>query len=76
LYPSRLREARLNSLWVLPQHRGLGLGGLLVDTFLDWACERGAPYAVVTAFSANPAAIRLYERQGFGSHTVTLRTPL
>jgi len=72
----RLREARLNSLWVLPEHRGLGLGGRLVDAFLDWARERGAPYAVVTAFAANPTAIALYERHGFGSHTVTLRTPL
>jgi GNAT superfamily N-acetyltransferase len=72
----RQREARLNSLWVLPAHRGLGLGGLLVDAFLDWARERGAPYAVVTAFAANPTAVRLYERHGFGDHTVTLRTPL
>jgi ribosomal protein S18 acetylase RimI-like enzyme len=72
----RLREARLNSLWVLPSHRGAGVGGLLVDAFLDWARERGAPYAVVTAFTANPAAIGLYERHGFGSHTVTLRAPL
>ena len=72
----RLREARLNSLWVLPQHRGLGVGGLLVDAFLDWARERGAPYAVVTAFEANPAAVRLYARHGFGSHTVTLRATL
>ncbi len=72
----RLREARLNSLWVLPDHRGAGVGGLLVDAFLDWARERGAPYAVVTAFAANPGAVHLYERHGFGSHTVTLRTPL
>ena len=54
---------------MLPQHRRRGLGGLLVDGFLDWARERGAPYAVVTAFTANPAAIRLYERHGFGLHT-------
>ena len=72
----RQREARLNSLWVLPDHRGLGLGGRLVEAFLGWARERGAPYAVVTAFAANPTAIALYERHGFGSHTVTLRTPL
>jgi GNAT superfamily N-acetyltransferase len=72
----RQREARLNSLWVLPEHRGGGVGGLLVDAFLDWARERGAPYAVVTAFAANPTAIRLYEKHGFGSHTVTLRAPL
>ncbi len=72
----RLREARLNSLWVLPDHRGAGVGGRLVDAFVDWARERGAPYAVVTAFTANPSAIQLYERHGFGSHTVTLRRPL
>jgi GNAT superfamily N-acetyltransferase len=69
----RQREARLNSLWVLPAHRGAGVGGLLVEAFLDWAREKGAPYAVVTAFTANPTAIRLYEKHGFGDHTVTLR---
>ena len=72
----RLREARLNSLWVLPDHRGSGVGGLLVGSFLDWARDCGAPYAVVTAFAANTGAQRFYERQGFGSHTVTLRMPL
>jgi len=72
----RQREARLNSLWVLPDHRGFGVGGLLVEAFLAWARERGAPYAVVTAFAANPTAIKVYERHGFGPHTVTLRAPL
>ena len=72
----RQREARLNSLWVLPEHRGRRLGGLLVEEFLAWARDRGAPYAIVTAFAANPTAIALYERHGFGSHTVTLRTTL
>jgi ribosomal protein S18 acetylase RimI-like enzyme len=31
---------------------------------------------VVTAFTANPTAIGLYEKHGFGDHTVTLRTRL
>ena len=72
----RLREARLNSLWVLPPHRGAGVGGLLIEAFFAWAREKGAPYAVVTAFTANPTAIAVYERHGFGSHTVTLRATL
>jgi GNAT superfamily N-acetyltransferase len=72
----RQREARLNSLWVLPEHRGAGVGGRLVEAFLDWARERGATYAAVTAFAANPTAIQLYEKHGFGSHTVTLRATL
>jgi GNAT superfamily N-acetyltransferase len=72
----RQREARLNSLWVLPEHRGAGVGGLLVEAFLDWARDRGAKYAVVTAFAANATAIRLYEGRGFRPHTVTLRADL
>ncbi|HRD60700.1 MAG TPA: GNAT family N-acetyltransferase [Nocardioides sp.] len=66
----------MNSLWVLPAHRSAGVGALLVDEFLAWARERGAPHAVVTAFAANESAQRFYERQGFASHTVTLRTRL
>ena len=72
----RLREARLNSLWVLPAHRGRGVGGLLVEEFVAWARDCGAPYAVVTAFAANGSAQGLYERHGFGEHTVTLRRAL
>lgn len=72
----RLREARLNSLWVLPEHRGAGVGAVLVEGFLAWAREVGAPYAVVTAYAENPTAIRLYGRHGFEDHTVTLRTRL
>jgi GNAT superfamily N-acetyltransferase len=72
----RLREARLNSLWVMPDHRGAGVGVPLVDAFLDWARERGAPYAIVTAYAANTGAQRFYERRGFSPHTVTLRTSL
>jgi len=72
----RLREARLNSLWVSPEHRSSGVGALLVEEFRSWARERGAPYAVVTAFAANEAAQRFYARQGFAPHTVTLRAQL
>ena len=72
----RLREARLNSLWVPPEHRSSGLGALLVDEFMAWARERGAPYAAVTAFAANEAAQRFYARRGFEPHSVTLRTSL
>jgi GNAT superfamily N-acetyltransferase len=72
----RAREARLNSLWVRPQHRSSGVGALLVDEFFAWAREIGAPYAIVTAYAANTSAQRFYERQGFDPHAVTLRMGL
>ena len=71
-----VREARLNSLWVAPDHRSSGVGSLLVEEFRAWVREKGAPYAVVTAFSANPRAQAFYQREGFAPHTVTLRLEL
>jgi len=71
-----VREARLTSLWVDPDHRSSGVGSLLVDQFRAWVREKGAPYAVVTAFAANPRAQAFYQREGFAPHTVTLRLEL
>ena len=71
-----VREARLNSLWVDPDHRSSGVGSLLVAAFRTWVREKGAPYAVVTAFAANPRALAFYQREGFVPHTVTLRLEL
>ena len=71
-----VREARLNSLWVDPDHRSSGVGSLLVAAFRTWVREKGAPYAVVTAFAANPRAQAFYQREGFEPHTVTFRSEL
>ncbi len=64
----------MNTDW--PQQHGRASFEALVDAFLDWARDRGAPYAVVTAFAANTGAQRFYGRRGFAPHTVTLRQPL
>jgi len=71
-----VREARLTSLWVDPDQRSSGVGSLLVAEFRAWVREKGAPYAVVTAFAANPRALAFYQREGFVPHTVTLRLEL
>jgi len=71
-----VREARLNSLWVDPSLRGGGVGSLLVAEFGAWVREKGAPFALVTAFAANPRAQAFYQREGFAPHTVTLRLEL
>jgi GNAT superfamily N-acetyltransferase len=71
-----VREARLNSLWVDPDQRSGGVGSLLVEEFRAWVREKGAPYAVVTAFAANERAQAFYQREGFAPHSVTLRLEL
>lgn len=71
-----VRTATLVSMYVRPAFRGQAVGERLAGEFLRWASAAGAETAEVTAYSANAGAVRFYERQGFASRTVTLRTDL
>ncbi|MEV0092569.1 GNAT family N-acetyltransferase [Streptomyces sp. NPDC050738] len=71
-----VKVATLMSLYVRPAHRSGGLGVRLVEHFSAWAKEAGAELAEVTAYASNSQAIRFYERSGFTSQAVTLRTNL
>ncbi|MGW0420090.1 N-acetyltransferase family protein [Streptomyces sp. NPDC003015] len=71
-----VKSATLNGLYVRPAHRRARVGARLVEEFLAWAGTQGAVQTEVAAYAANGEAIRFYERQGFGAHTVTLRHAL
>ncbi|MDQ2065929.1 ribosomal protein S18-alanine N-acetyltransferase [Xinfangfangia sp. CPCC 101601] len=58
-------EAELLTLAVAPDSRRLGLGRKLVAAFLTTAGTRGAEQAFLEVSAENPAAIALYESQGF-----------
>ena len=60
-----VRVAILHSLYVVPAHRDAGVGAGLVAAFRSWARQRLADRMSVTAYAANTAAIRFYERHGF-----------
>jgi GNAT superfamily N-acetyltransferase len=70
------RIAVLESMRVVPEARGRGVGGRLVAAFLTWAKECGAVRAGVTAYTANKGAQRFYARHGFVPASVTLRATL
>ncbi len=53
------------SLAVLPEFRGLGLGGKMLDIAREQACERGFGTLSLLVFEQNQGACRLYEREGF-----------
>jgi GNAT superfamily N-acetyltransferase len=55
----------LVSMWVRPDRRGRGVGGLLVEAVAAWAGERGYPALSLWVTKANEPARRLYERLGF-----------
>lgn len=55
-------------------HRGKGVGTKLLASAKHWAQERKVDYMELTVIAENTHAIRLYERDGYGitSHTMRL----
>ena len=57
--------AHLYSLWVDPDYHGVGVGGLLVDTVIDWAKANRSKSVYLNVVEDNKAAISLYRKMGF-----------
>jgi GNAT superfamily N-acetyltransferase len=68
--------AVLESIYVFEDVRGQGVGGLLTEQFLAWAREQQAVFVLVSAYAANEAAQRFYQRHGFVPQSVTLQAVL
>lgn len=58
-------EAELLTIATHPDHQGQGLGGQCLRGFEQEAIQRGATRAFLEVASDNPAAIHLYESQGW-----------
>jgi GNAT superfamily N-acetyltransferase len=65
-------RADLESIFVVPDHRGGGVGAALVAEFAGWASERGADELTVSAYAANERAVAFYARHGFAARSVIL----
>ena len=57
--------AVLHDLIVDPEHRGRGVGRLLLNATLSYLESRGAPRVVLSTADRNVSAQRLFERMGF-----------
>jgi len=61
----RGRGIELLAIAVDPSHQGRGIGGDLVDAFLERVREDGAGCAYVVVEASNATAVGLYRRAGF-----------
>ena len=66
------RSADVQSVFVLPEHRGRGIGSALVQAAVEHAARRGAGRVTV---SSSVQAVPLYERLGFASSRQLLQSP-
>jgi putative acetyltransferase len=56
----------IKRMWVRPQFRGLGFGKLMLDHLAEYAKRYGVGVLRLETGIHQHAAIRLYEREGFG----------
>ena len=59
------RVVDVESLSILPEERGDGVGAELMRASEAWARERGAETLEVGLLHVNEGALRFYEREGF-----------
>jgi len=68
-------RADLESIFVVEDRRGDGVGAALVAEFARWAAGRGAAELTVTAYTGNERALAFYARHGFAPRSVLLSRP-
>ncbi|MFN4003042.1 ribosomal protein S18-alanine N-acetyltransferase [Microcella sp.] len=71
--PAGATQADIQTIAVVPAHRGRGVGALLVRLLLDEARARGVDDVLLEVRADNPGAQRLYERHGFAAIAVRPR---
>lgn len=54
----------IRELHLLPEHRGRGVGGWVLEALAGWAAQRRLPLLRLMVFRSNPAR-QLYLRRGF-----------
>lgn len=66
------KQAELDNMFILPQHRHKKIGSGLVKAFFGWAKKKGAANVKVTASAANQKAISFYQKHGFKNYNLML----
>lgn len=64
------RAATLETISVLPEHRGAGVGEALLETVWERLAEDGIEDLAITTAATNIDSHRFYERQGFSKSFV------
>jgi GNAT superfamily N-acetyltransferase len=64
--------ATIESIFIVDDFRGVGIGSKLIEYFRCWAKEKKATRLRVTASSKNVHAIEIYKKSGFELHDIVL----
>ncbi len=65
LLPHGENSVEIRKMYLLPEHRGKGIGRFMLESLLDLAKKRGYKKAVLDTASSLKEAIMMYEKYGF-----------
>ena len=75
-YLKHERHSYLGFMYVVPEHRGKGINGMIVDALEAWSRSRGVTEMRLEVYAVNAAAIKAYEKAGYEPLILTMRKGL
>jgi len=75
-YLDHEQYAYLGFMYTLPEYRGKGINGKIVEVLANWARKKGLLEVRLTVYQDNDPAIAAYEKVGFKKHIIEMRTSL
>ena len=63
----------LGFMYVVPNHRGMGVNKKILDYLLDWGKKKGYSEFQLDVYAPNQSAIKAYKKAGFDFETITMR---
>lgn len=72
-YVSPPFHAYIGFLYVVPEERGQGINGHILDHLFAWSQANDLPEIHLTVYPENAAAIRAYEKVGFEPYILEMR---
>ena len=56
----------LGFMYVVPEHRGLGIVREIIDNLIEWSVSKGVRDFYLDVYAQNEAAVAAYRKSGFG----------
>lgn len=63
----------LAMMYVVPEYRGQGINGLIIEALIEWGKTQGVNTCMLTVYPDNPGAIKAYEKLGFAPSVLEMR---
>lgn len=70
------RFGYLGFMYVIPDYRGIGINGKIINALLKWGSEQGLKEFKLDVYQENEMAINAYEKIGFKKNMIEMRMEL